>query len=86
MYKLLLRPTNLADLVSIGASGPAVESTLGGVPAPFACDLLCRSFIFVMPCFLSLKLGVLVLYSNPDVAHFSLSAKGVGRYSCFEDY
>ena len=33
-------PTSLADLASIGASSPAVESTLGGVPTPFACYLL----------------------------------------------
>ena len=39
-HKLLLYLTSLADPVSIGASSPAVESTLGGVPVPFACDLL----------------------------------------------
>ena len=33
-------PTSLAGPVSIGASSPAVESNLGGVPAPFTCDLL----------------------------------------------
>ena len=54
-------PTSQAGPVSIGASSPAVGSTLGGVPAPFAFDLLRFAFVFVMPCFLSLKLGVLVL-------------------------
>ena len=40
-YQLLLHPTtSLAGPVSIGASSPAVESTLGGVSAAFACDLL----------------------------------------------
>ena len=38
--KLLLYPTSLVGPVSIGASSPAVESTLGGVPGPFARDLL----------------------------------------------
>ena len=38
--KLLIYPTSLAAPVSIGASRPAVESTLGGVLASFACDLL----------------------------------------------
>ena len=38
--KLLLYPTSVADPVSVGAFSPAVESTLGGVPAPFACDSL----------------------------------------------
>ena len=42
--KLLLYLTSLAGPVSIGASSPVIESTLGGVPAPFACDLL--RFIF----------------------------------------
>ena len=52
--KALMYPTRLAGLVSIGASSPAVvvESTLGGVPAPFDSDLL-RSFVSV---------GVLVIY------------------------
>ena len=39
--KLLIYPTSLAALVSIGASSPAVEYTLGGVPPPLDCDLLC---------------------------------------------
>ena len=61
--KLLLYPTSLAGPVSIGASSPAVEPTLGGVPAPFAYDLLrLRLFAFVLPYSLSLRLGVLVLY------------------------
>ena len=38
--KLLSYPTSLAGPVYIGAPSPPVESTLGGVPAPFACDLL----------------------------------------------
>ena len=41
--KLLIYPTSLAGPVGIGASSPAVEPTLGGVPAPFAYDLLCLS-------------------------------------------
>ena len=40
IHKLLFYPTSLVGPVSIGASSSAVESTLGGVPAPFACDLL----------------------------------------------
>ena len=41
-HKLLIYRyhTSLAGPVSIRASSPAVESSLGGVPAPFACDLL----------------------------------------------
>ena len=39
--KLLIYPTTLAGPVSIETSSPAVESTLGGVPAPLAYDLLC---------------------------------------------
>ena len=67
--KLLLYPTSLAGPVSIGASSPAVESTLGGVPAPFACDLLRFS--------LSLSLEFF-FYSAETlvVAHFGLSARG----------
>ena len=38
--KPLLYPTSLAGSVSIGASSPGVESTLGGVPVQFACGLL----------------------------------------------
>ena len=38
--KLLICTTSLAGPVSIGASSPAVESSLGGVPAPFAGNLL----------------------------------------------
>ena len=38
--KILLYPTSLESPVSTGAYSPAVESTLGVVPAPFACDLL----------------------------------------------
>ena len=32
--------TSLAGLVSMGASSPAIESTLGGVTVSFACDRL----------------------------------------------
>ena len=55
--KLRIYPTRLAGPVSIGASNLAVESTLEGVPSPFACDLLCLKSYVVM--------GVLVLYWNP---------------------
>ena len=73
--KLLIYPTSLAGPVSIGASSPAVEPTLGGVPAPFAYDLLCLS--------LSLSWE---FYSSTGtlVEHFGLSG-GVGRYSYCED-
>ena len=33
-----------------------------------------RSFVFVLPCFLSLKLGVLVLYGNPCCTLWPLGA------------
>ena len=50
--KVLLYPTSLAGPVSIGVSSPAVESILGGVPVPFACDLL-RFDLSFSPCLVS---------------------------------
>ena len=38
--KVLLYHVSLAGPVSIGVSSPAIESTLGGVLAPFACNLI----------------------------------------------
>ena len=47
-HKLLLYryPTSLGGPVSIGASSPAVESTMGRVPALFTCDLLRFGLLF----------------------------------------
>ena len=63
----MMYATSLAGPVSIGASSPAVVSTLGGVPAPFACDLLCLGLSFSCE-----------FYSCTEtlVEHLGLSARG----------
>ena len=69
-HKLLLYPTSLAGPVSIGASSPAVEYTLGGVPAPVVAICFVSVFRFRLALFPSLKLGVLVLYLlKPSLLH-----------------
>ena len=72
-------PTSLAGPVSIGASIHAVESSLGSVPAPFACNLprFGLSFSSCLALF-SLKLGVLVLYLTLVVAHLVRHFSGGG--------
>ena len=73
LKKLLTHPTSLAGPVSIGSPSPAVESIVGGVPAPFACDLLC----------LGLKWSCEVSWSRlkPLSKNLASRAGGVGRYS-----
>ena len=75
--KLLIYPTRVAGPVSIGASSPAVESTLGGVPAPFACDLLCLG--------LSLSWEFSPLLKPSLLNTLASRLGGVGRYSYCED-
>ena len=81
--KQLLYLTSLPGLVSIGASNPAVESILGGVPAPFACDLLRfgLSFSSCLGSFKSTVAGSFGPLLKPSLLHTLASRRGdVGRY------
>ena len=85
-YKLLLHPTSLAGPVSIGASSPAVESTLGGVPAPFACDLLRFGLSFRHALFHFTQAGSFSHLLKPSLFHTLASRRGgVGRYGYCKD-
>ena len=78
----MLYPTSLAGPVSVGASSPAVESTLGGVPAPFARDLL-RFGLSLWSCLASFHSSWEFQSSSETlvVTHFG---RGVGRYNYCE--
>ena len=76
-HKLSLYPTSLAGPVSIGASSnSAVESTLGGVLAPFAYDLLRFGISFSL-CLVPFHSSWEFSSSTETfvVAHFGLSAR-----------
>ena len=84
---LLLYPTSLAGPVSIGVSSPAIESILGGVPAPFAYDLL-RFGLSLSSCLVSFdsSSGSLSPLLTPSLLHTLASRRGgVGRCSYGED-
>ena len=86
-YIILVYPTSLAGPVSIGASSPAVESTLGGIPAPFACDLL-RFGLSFSSCLVHFHSqgGSFSSLPKPSLLHSLVSRRGgVGRYSYCED-
>ena len=84
-------PTRLAGPVSIGASSPELESTLGGVPAPLFFDLLRFGNSFSSS-FVSFHLaGRCSLLLNPSLLHTLTSRRGgVGDvvydvHECFVD-
>ena len=58
LYCYTHTPVSLAGPVSIGASSLAVESTLGGVPEPFACDFF-RFGLSFSSCLVSLHLSLI---------------------------
>ena len=87
-HKLLLYRyrSSLAGPVSIGASSSAVKSTLGGVPAPFACDLLRFGNCFRLALFLFTPAGSFNPLLKPSLLRTLASRRGgVGRYSYCED-
>ena len=66
--KLLSYPTSLAGPVYIGAPSPPVESTLGGVPAPFACDLF-RFGLSLSSCLVSFHPSWELVLLKPSLLH-----------------